>query len=65
VPDAHRWRQSAAASWCVAFTIVQGMFEPDFGSFIKHETNLVPMLTYLYLSAWRAPLAPREAAVTR
>jgi len=64
-PDAHRWRQSAAASWCVAFTIVQGMFEPDFGSFIKHQTNLVPMLAYLYLSAWRAPLAPAATAVAR
>ena len=41
------WRMASAASFCVAFSIVQGMFEPDFGSFAKHETTLLPMLFYI------------------
>jgi len=44
-PDA--WLGASAAAWCVAYTVVQGMFEPDFGSFVKHEANLVPMLMLL------------------
>jgi hypothetical protein len=46
-PPAGDWQSAAAASWCVAYTIVQGMFEPDFGSFVKHEANLMPMLMLL------------------
>ncbi len=48
VPSAHDWQLAAAAAWCVAYTIVQGMFEPDFGSFVKHAANLVPMLMLLF-----------------
>lgn len=59
-PDADAWRYAAATSWCIAFTIVQGMFEPDFGSFLKHETTLIPMLTYVFLSARFAPAAMRQ-----
>jgi hypothetical protein len=44
-----RWRFASAATFCIAYSIVQGMFEPDFGSFAKHETNLLPMLVYLFL----------------
>lgn len=41
------WRPASAASFCIAYTIVQGMFEPDFGSFAKHETTLLPMFFYV------------------
>ena len=41
------WRLLAASSFCVAYSLVQGMFEPDFGSFVKHETNLLPLYFYL------------------
>jgi hypothetical protein len=47
------WRIATASAWCVAYTVVLGMLEPDFGSFVKHETNLLPML--LYLLAWADP----------
>ena len=46
-PSAREWQLAAAAAWCVAYTIVQGMFEPDFGSFVKHAANLAPMLMLL------------------
>lgn len=46
-PTADDWLRASAAAWCVAYTIVQGMFEPDFGSFVKHAANLVPMLMLL------------------
>lgn len=32
-----------AMSWCVAYSFVQGIFEPDFGSFAKHQIILLPM----------------------
>lgn len=41
------WRVLAASSFCVAYSLVQGMFEPDLGSFLKHETNLLPLYFYL------------------
>jgi hypothetical protein len=46
-PSRGEWLAASAAAWCVAYTIVQGMFEPDFGSFVKHEANLVPLLMAL------------------
>ncbi len=56
------WQMAAAAAWCVAYTIVQGMFEPDFGSFVKHEANLVPMLMLL-VSRRTLPSEPKFEAV--
>jgi hypothetical protein len=41
------YRYAAAATFCVAYSIVQGMFEPDFGSFAKHETILLPAFFYV------------------
>lgn len=32
-----------ALAWCIAYSFVQGIFEPDFGSFAKHQVILVPM----------------------
>jgi hypothetical protein len=48
-PRAQRtaWQPAVACIWCVAYTIVQGIFEPDYGSFVKHEANLLPMFFYL------------------
>jgi hypothetical protein len=57
--DARDWRFLAASSFCVAYSLVQGMFEPDFGSFVKHETNLLPLYCYLLR---RLADAPRGAA---
>ena len=33
----------AATAWCVAYSFVQGIFEPDFGSFARHQIILAPM----------------------
>jgi hypothetical protein len=33
----------SAIAWCMAYSFVQGIFEPDFGSFAKHQVILVPM----------------------
>ena len=46
-PTPDEWQGASAMAWCIAYTIVQGMFEPDFGSFVKHEANLAPMLMLL------------------
>jgi hypothetical protein len=62
-PTADDWLRASAAAWCVAYTIVQGMFEPDFGSFVKHEANVVPMLMLLVSAhAGRAVPAARPLA---
>jgi len=47
------WRFAAATTFCIAYTLVQGMFEPDFGSFAKHEVNLLPMLFFVLLHSPR------------
>jgi hypothetical protein len=44
------WRFASAATFCVAYSMVQGMFEPDFGSFAKHETTLLPVLFYVLVT---------------
>jgi len=36
-------RVQVAIAWCLSFTFVEGMFEPDFGSFLKHELVILPM----------------------
>jgi len=59
-PGTDSWRYAAATSWCVAFTLVQGMFEPDFGSFLKHATTLAPMLAFIFLSARFVPAPLRH-----
>lgn len=57
------WRFAAASAFCVAYSIVQGMFEPDFGSFAKHETNLAPMLFFVLARACARSATAHEAAV--
>lgn len=47
-----------AISWCVAYSFVQGIFEPDFGSFAKHQIILIPMwfsLLSLYAELKKSP----------
>jgi hypothetical protein len=57
------WRFASAATFCVAYSLVQGMFEPDFGSFAKHETILLPMLFYVLVEhGVRRETRPARAA---
>jgi len=38
------WRRvSISISWIISFSFVQGIFEPDFGSFARHQMVLLPM----------------------
>jgi hypothetical protein len=64
-PTTDDWQGAAAAAWCVAYTIVQGMFEPDFGSFVKHEANLAPMLMLLVAHHARFVNPLRQSAAAR
>lgn len=47
----HGLELSATAAIIMAFTSVQAIFEPDYGSFIKHLTPLYPLFFYLILSS--------------
>jgi len=43
-----RWDQTTnCITLIIAFTIVQAMFEPDYGSFLKHQVVLFPAYIYL------------------
>jgi hypothetical protein len=46
-PTSAQWQFASAMLLCVAYTVTQGMFEPDFGSFAKHEINILPAVFYL------------------
>lgn len=35
--------------WIISFVLVQGMFEPDFGSYVKHQVVFIPLFFYLLL----------------
>ena len=50
-PSPAQWQFASAMLLCVAYTITQGMFEPDFGSFAKHELNILPAFFYLLCHA--------------
>lgn len=39
-------------SWIIAFSFVQACFEPDYGSFVKHQVVLVPVI-FLLLNKWQ------------
>ena len=48
-----RRRIRACVTFLMAFTLVQAIFEPDYGSVLKHMTNLLPMLGYmLFIGRW-------------
>ncbi len=34
----------------IAFTIIQSMFEPDYGSYVRHLAPFYPLMFYVYLS---------------
>jgi len=40
-------RTAFAAAWILAFTLVQGIFEADYGTFLRHQTTLLPALALL------------------
>jgi hypothetical protein len=40
-------RIRGSITFMIAFTLVQGIFEPDYGSVLKHLTNLLPVLAYV------------------
>jgi len=52
-------RTEFSAAWILAFSLTQGLFEPDYGTFLRHQTNLFPALALLTLNAvW--VVAPRR-----
>lgn len=51
-------QMEVAVAWCIAYSYTQGIFEPDFGSFSRHQIILVPMLILLlmwHFGYWRRP----------
>jgi len=46
-------RLRACITFMLAFTLVQAAFEPDYGSVLKHMTDLLPMIAYALFSAPR------------
>lgn len=44
-------RAAAAARVVFCFPLVQGLFEPDYGSFLKHLAPLFPLMLYLWALA--------------
>ncbi|MEP7274841.1 MAG: hypothetical protein ABI812_00710 [Betaproteobacteria bacterium] len=61
-------RTEFAAAWILAFSLTQGIFEPDYGTFLRHQTTLLPAFALLCLNAfWRAEgssPAPARATVS-
>lgn len=48
-------RTEFAAAWILAFTMTQALFEPDYGTFLRHQTALLPAFALLTLNAlWPA-----------
>lgn len=46
-------RLRACITFMLAFTLVQAVFEPDYGSVLKHMTDLLPMIAYALFSVPR------------
>lgn len=56
LPAVAERRRRAALAFVVAATLVMGAFEPDYGSVLKHEVGLLPMIVFvLGLGGARAP----------
>jgi hypothetical protein len=54
-----------AAAWMLAFTLTQAIFESDYGTFLRHQTTLLPALALLCINAiWlprrQAPMYSRS-----
>jgi hypothetical protein len=58
-------RSVAAVAWCMSFSFVQSLFEPDFGSFVKHQIVLLPMYFYLLLFYYGRVLEQLPGMTTR
>ena len=53
-----RWsdpRARTAIFWCIAFSLTQASFEPDFGSFVRHQIVLLPMYFFALLRWFDRP----------
>jgi len=54
-------RTEFAAAWIVAFLLTQGIFEPDYGTFLRHQTTLLPAFALLCINAfWRDDGSKRQ-----
>lgn len=62
LPSAVRVRATRAAALLLAFLLVQALFEPDYGSALKHLAPLLPLLLLVHLAPVRAPEDPGIAA---
>jgi len=38
-------------AWMISFSLTQGLFEPDYGSFLRHQTILLPLYIFLVAQA--------------
>jgi hypothetical protein len=48
-------RTEFAAAWILAFSLTQAMFEPDYGTFFRHQTTLLPAFALFCINAgWPA-----------
>lgn len=53
-----RWsdpRVRTAIFWCIAFSLTQASFEPDFGSFARHQIILLPLFFFALLMWYDMP----------
>jgi len=59
-------RTAFAAAWILAFTLVQGIFEADYGTFLRHQSTLLPALALLAVNTvWRPSGARRMTGSAR
>lgn len=61
LPSPIRVRATRAASLLLAFLLVQALFEPDYGSALKHLAPLLPLLLVVHLAPVRTPEGPESA----
>jgi hypothetical protein len=48
-----RRRLDVSIAWCLAYSFVQGIFEPDFGSFSRHQVILLPMWLWVMVTYYQ------------
>jgi len=53
VKDSYRQMLTVAVWWIFSFSFVEAMFEPDYGTFSRHELAILPMMIFIlfYLSS--------------
>ncbi len=47
IKDTYQKKLFAAVAWIFSFSFVEAMFEPDYGTFSRHELALLPMIIFL------------------